>query len=263
MIKMILSDIDGTLLNNKHQVTEKTKKEIQRVVGSGIPFIPVSARMPEAIMPIINDIGVTVPMVCYNGALILDEEGNEIASFPMAADIAYDFCKFIETDHPHITWNVYGGHEWYAQNHDRARVEREERIVQVISTPASLEDIKTMKVVHKILLMGAKEDMDLIEGPLKKKYPSLSIARSSDILLEVMNQGIDKGIAVDILYKHYHLTKEEVVAFGDNYNDLDMLSNVGHAYVMGNAPDEVKKRFTNVTEDHNNDGIALVLKEIL
>lgn len=260
--KIIFSDIDGTLINTAYQVTPDTKKALQKAIQNGVRFVPVSARMPEAMQTVTDHVDPHCALISYNGALILDDQKNVVASFPLDRSIAQEICRFIEQEHPEITWNAYGHHDWLGQDHDRQRVEFEESIVKVISTPAKISDIAHMKDVHKLLMMGEPEDLDIVEGLLKEAYPALSIARSSRILLEIMNQGIRKGAAIQKLCAYYGVDVADTIAFGDNYNDLDMLQTAGAAYVMGNAPQEIKDLFPNVTDDNNHDGIARVLEKL-
>lgn len=78
-LKAVFSDIDGTLLDSNHQITDETKKEISKVVGKDIPFVLVSARMPSGISHLQQRLSINSPMICYSGALILgpDNENGE------------------------------------------------------------------------------------------------------------------------------------------------------------------------------------------
>ena len=78
--KAVFSDIDGTLLNTKHQIPEDTKKKIQQINKEGIPYVLVSARMPKGMTAIRDELGAKSPMICYSGALVVDEEDNPIYS---------------------------------------------------------------------------------------------------------------------------------------------------------------------------------------
>ena len=107
MVQVIFSDIDGTLINSAFQVTERTKTSIKKAVQNGMLFVPVSARMPDAIQPIIQSIGISSPIISYNGALIQDQEGEVLASLPMQTQLALDICQFVEGHYPDIAWNIY------------------------------------------------------------------------------------------------------------------------------------------------------------
>lgn len=261
--KLVFSDIDGTLLTNDHVVGDLTCHEIKRIISAGIPFIPVSARMPEAIKKIMNDISVESPIVSYNGALIQDESGKIISSSPMSVDTAVDICNYVEKNMPSTTWNVYSGHEWFSQkSNDRSKVDLEESIVKVKSIDSTISDIKNLNSVHKLLLMGSVEQITYQEEKLKKIFPQLSISKSSPAFMEIMSKGVGKDFAVKFLAKYYKVATEDTMAFGDNFNDLEMLKAVGIGYVMENAPEKMKEEIQNIAPSNNDDGIGQILQKI-
>ena len=88
------------------------------------------------------------------------------------------------------------------------------------------------------------------------------MVKSSDILLEIMAKGISKAEAVKRFCAHLGISPDETIAFGDNFNDVEMLEAVGRSYVMGNAPEEILDRFPYHTADNDHDGIADVLEQI-
>lgn len=259
MLRMIFSDIDGTLINSDFVVTAKTKQAIRQAVEQGITFVPVSARMPEAIQPIIDTIGVTTPIISYNGALLQNQAGDTLASSPMLGQEAFTLCRLIEADYPKIAWNIYSFHDWYACNRQNDWVKREEGIVGVTSTEAELDDLADLAFAHKVLLMGDPAEIAPLELTLKAKFSNLSIAKSAPYFIEIMAQGIKKGQAVAQLAELEGVALADTIAFGDNFNDLDMLETVGQGYVMSNGPKEVQEAIGHVTDDHNNDGIAKIL----
>lgn len=263
MVAIIFSDIDGTLINSDLQVTDMTRQSIQRAVQAGKVFVPVSARMPEAIKPIIDGIGIESPIISYNGALIQNQSKEVIASHPMQTQIALDICHFVQEKYPTIVWNIYSFHDWYAIDRKDWWIVREEQIVNVQSKEAKLSELQELEAVHKVLLMGDSSVIGPLENHLKQVFPELSIAKSSPSFIEIVAQGIEKGLAVKIFAEYMGISLEETIAFGDNFNDLSMLQTVGKGFVMGNGPKEVQKAIGNVTADHNHDGIAKVLAEYL
>lgn len=262
MIKLIFSDIDGTLINDHFKVSFRTQAAIKACVQQGIPFIPVSARMPEAIKPVISDFLPQTPMISYNGALIQDASGQALVSYPMTIATALAVCTDVENNSQTVVWNVYSGDKWLSQDRDNHWIQREEAIVGVTSKEANLASLGDLSEIHKILLMGQEEEIDQLESLLRERYPDLSIAKSLPTYLEIMAKGIQKGKAVAFLAQHYQVDLSETMAFGDNFNDLDMLKVVGHPYVMANAPEAVKKSIGHVTSDHNHDGIAEILEKL-
>ena len=117
-------------------------------------------------------------------------------------------------------------------------------------------------MVDKILCMCDSEYMSPSETLLRKYFPELSIARSSDSLLEIMAGGINKAEAVRYLCDLRKIPLTSTIAFGDNYNDLEMLEAVGCGVLMGNAPSELQKHFSFVTKSNDQDGIFQAFKEL-
>ena len=121
------------------------------------------------------------------------------------------------------------------------------------------DEIENLSEIHKLLLMGDSVKILEIETKLKNDYPYLSISKSSPHYLEVMANGIHKGEAVSFLAAYYGVNIKDTIAFGDNFNDLDMLLTVGQGFVMANGPEIVQQRVGQTTTDNNHDGIAHVL----
>lgn len=111
--------------------------------------------------------------------------------------------------------------------------------------------------------MGDPEQISSLEKKLKKNFPELSIAQSAPYFIEIMAAGIEKGQAVRTFAAYLGVPLAETIAFGDNFNDLDMLKTVGKGFVMGNGPLAVQEAIGYVTDDHDYDGIAKVLERYL
>lgn len=103
MARIVFSDIDGTLLTDDKRVTEKTEQAVKGLVQQGIPFVLVSARMPEAIYPITEAMGVKIPLISYSGALVLTEEGETLYSLTMKAEHAAAFLEAVAPRRPSTT----------------------------------------------------------------------------------------------------------------------------------------------------------------
>lgn len=259
-MKLIFSDIDGTLINDQHQLTEKTKAAIQKRIKKGDLFIPVSARMPQAIRTVADAITKNYPMICYNGALVLDQNKRVIESQTMAIAQAREIISSVEYNYPSIAWNVYVGNQWFSPKMPANL--NEEKIVQVKSIKIAVDDLKRLTECHKLLLIGKPTEIDELKHKLKTKFSNLNITKSSPILLEIMAKGVQKGTAVKNLITFFQVPVQATYAFGDNYNDEEMLKVVGHSVAMGNAPQTLKQEVTEVTLDNNHDGIAAVLNKM-
>lgn len=261
MDKIVFCDVDGTLLNSEHKITPLTEKAIKELKKSGIPFVIVSARSPSGIYPILREYGFKCPIVSYSGALILDEENNVLFHKGIDKPNAKRIIDFIEKNHFDMSWCAYSLDEWIVKDKNDPRIVREETIVRANATQGSIDSI-TDHEVNKILCICNPMKILEIEEKLKEAFPNYSIVKSSDILLEIMENGISKADAIKKLCSIWDIPLENAIAFGDNYNDVEMLESVGFGFLMGNAPDELKKRIKMHTCDNNHDGIYYALLEM-
>ncbi len=171
---------------------------------------------------------------------------------------AAELLNFAAQQHFNMTWSAYSFDQWVTPDRTDPRIVREERIVKATAQQGTLEDV-TADEVHKLLFICDSACTDAIEAAMKVRFPQYSIVKSSDILLEIIPGGTTKAEAVKTLCGLWKISPADAVAFGDNYNDVEMLELAGHGWLMGNAPEPLKKRLPNHTADHDHDGIAEVL----
>lgn len=259
-VKIVFSDIDGTVLTSQHEVTCQTKEAVKELVAKDIPFVLVSARMPEAIYPITEDMGIKMPIICYSGAYVLDREGQELASTYMEEQPVRQLLTEIGEQFPAVTVNFYSGHHWYVTDKQDVRVKREEDITSAAAEQADFSQLLAQGTLpHKILLMAEPADCVAAEKYFQQHYPQFQVARSSDILLEIMDGKVSKAVGIEVMLQAYGFDKSEALSFGDNYNDLAMLQYTGMSVAMGNAPADVKAVAKAVTTSNNDSGIAAFL----
>ncbi|WP_273382779.1 Cof-type HAD-IIB family hydrolase [Enorma phocaeensis] len=263
-VGIVFTDVDGTLLDAEHRVIPEACPVVQRVVEAGIPFVLVSARMPEGLTTIQREMGFTGPLVCYSGAYVLDEDGRELLSRPIGLADALELKAFLDTDLPEICCSEYGFHTWACDDDSDPRIKNEERITTLKAMRAPLTEAFDEQGVHKFLLMGEPEQIEAAELRVADEFPQLEVVRSSPILCEIMNGAASKAEGVQVVCEHFGLVPADAVAFGDGRNDIAMLDAVPRSYAMGNAPDEVKRAAARVcpwTNDEN--GLARMLEELL
>ena len=259
--KAVFSDIDGTLLNSNHQIPTETKNKIQEMNERGIPYVLVSARMPKGMTNIRAELGAKSPMICYSGALVVDEEDNPIYSVAISKENAKNLCKRIQELNAKISINIYTNDEWLVEDKEEYWAAQESDITGVIPEEVSFEDGEVYQEVHKILCMGNKEEIAQLEQQLIKEFPEIRIYRSKDTYLEIMSMKASKSDAIHMLKNHFHVEREEIIAFGDNFNDIDMLQYAGLGVAMGNASDEVKQAADIVTDINDNEGERQILDQ--
>lgn len=262
--KIVFSDIDGTVLNSKHELLASTIKAVQKLALKNIPFVLVSARMPKAMKLILDEMNVKMPMISYGGALVLDEQNqilhdDKINKLDTKAII--DEIELLWPDD--VVINYYSDDNWFVKDKDNKAVKREENITNVKASQADFKELINKDILpNKILCMTKANISSKIEAVLQEKFPQLNIVRSSDILIEIMNKDVSKANGIEVLLHHLNMTPAQAIAFGDNYNDLTMLNFVGRGVVMQNAPEEIRKEAKYITKSNNEDGIYEYLKQI-
>lgn len=256
--RAIYSDIDGTLLNRAHRMSPRTLAITQRLAQAGIPIILVSARPPLAITPFTDAIGGKQPLIAFNGALILDGDLNELYSVTLDDADLNRLETLLENDPAITSINYYQGMHWYSPDPDNFWTVQEGDITGLRATkrPANLTN------VHKILVMGDAPVIRALQERLKPQFPHLEIHRSKDEYLEIVNKRATKAQAIAFMGERLGVPAAESVAFGDNYNDLDMLRYAGYSVAMGNAPDDIKAECSIVTAPNDEDGLAQVLERL-
>lgn len=266
--KIIFTDIDGTLLDKNRDVSELTISEINRIKDA-IPIVLVSARMPKQMYYIQDKLGVKdQPLICYNGALVI--AGNniihnlEIPNNLIEAIIYYN--ENISEEKFHIS--LFNNNEWYVETYDywAKREENNTRVSPDIrSNTETLNSWKTAnKGAHKITCMGEARLIEEAFRYFSTEFGNhLHLYRSKDTYIEIAPKQVSKLTGIQkLLDQHFNISIEDAVAFGDNYNDTEMINAVGHGVAVANARDEVKAVANAVTLHHKEDGVAKHIAEL-
>ncbi|MCM8568095.1 HAD family hydrolase [Gramella jeungdoensis] len=266
MFKIIFSDIDGTLLNAERDLSDYTIQTIKKLNGD-IPFILISSRMPAAMRHLQEKMDIThLPLISYNGGLILVDD-KPVSSTEIPIHILEELHDFNGEHDVHLS--LFHNDEWYAPRDDfwtqreinNTKVQPELKINQEVINKWQEED----KGAHKIMAMGDEEKIDSIRDFLEDNFPNeLHLYRSKPSYLEIAPRSISKLTAVEhLLDNHFKLPLSQTMAFGDNYNDIEMLKGVGMGIAVGNAKPEVLEVAHMVTTPGKEDGVAKSIKEIL
>ena len=262
--KILCSDLDGTLLTTKSDVSEFTIAEINRI-KSQVKIILVSARMPSAMTYLQKDLAIEEqPIICYNGALVLDGD-KELSSVHIGTDHLDEIYHLAEVNDTKL--GLYYNNEWYVEE-DSERVQKEIKYTKttpvIRPTSETLLDWEKRNIgAHKIMLMSTKEDADNLYPVLEKKLGEhLNLYRSNDTLIEVAPKSVSKLSAIKSLLQEDE-SLEHVISFGDNYNDIEMLESSGCGVAVGNAREEVKAIANAVTLPNTENGVADYIKKHL
>lgn len=262
--KIVFSDVDGTLVDADHHPMASSAPAFRLLAERGVPFCLVSARSPEGLYPIQRALGFSGPTVSYSGAYVLDGDGTELLSKPIALDEALRIKDYLDERLPKVCVFTYGFHTWIVNDRSDPRVAEEEYYVLAQARECrSLREAFDERGVHKFLLMGEPADIAEAQDIVRARFPELNAVLSRPELCEIMRGDVSKSDAVRLLCSHVGVDPKDALAFGDGANDLDMLEAVGQSYAMRNGIDEVRRAATHVTRWTNvEDGVARTLEEI-
>lgn len=265
-IRLVISDIDGTILNDQHQVDYQLKTQLPLLQEKGIPFVLASARSPLGMKPIAQQLGlIDNPLACYNGALVI--KGNP-QNYDILMEHALDkkevrcLLELVQEKFPAVAINLYTGKDWFAEQIDKwvqeeADITGENPILQSL-----VSVVEGRASIHKLLLIGEAVIIQNLHDYLQNTdFPKTAFYLSKENYLEVTAKQVSKENALQEIAHFYQIPLQQVMAIGDNFNDLPMLKLAGLGVAMGNAPKAVKEQATIVTLTNNEGGVAQAIEQ--
>ena len=259
MIRMIASDLDGTLLSEKSNIPERNIQALQRAMQAGVKVVLASGRMVEATLPIAEKIGVNAPMVVFNGAMVYDPATDRIlAGSTIPCDIARAILEFLEVRNIYV--HAFPGRGFYYEKRCDW-TEYYENKISVIGVETGMPLSRWLETdVYKLLCLGQSAELDVLIPELQQNFPLVSFVKSGLQHLEIVLRGVDKGTGMARLCEICDVAPEEVLAFGDEENDLSLISFAGTAYVMDNAPESVRRRAQRIAPRNTDCGVARIVE---
>ncbi len=261
MIKMIATDIDGTILPYHGEFSQKTKDCVKKLNESGIKVILVTGRMHSSATPLAAQLGLNLPIISYQGGLIKDMDGKTLFQTELNSDIAKEIIQWGRKNNVHL--NLYID--------DKLYVEQDDEIIKyyiqgkfVDYTVCSFDDLE-IKNVNKLLAIDI-HDADRVTSwvdILKSKYPDLYIVKSTPYFCEIGSADAKKSIGVEFLCKMWGIDKSEVLAIGDQNNDIDLIQSGGVGIAMENGTPELKQVANYITDSVENDGFVKAVEKFV
>lgn len=265
-IRLLCTDIDGTLLNADRWLSDET---ISAFAKANLPTILASSRMPAAMHYLqegLNKIG--SPLIAYNGGLILGTDGALIESITFPTEV----LKVLLPHHLANEYNlsIYSHDYWFTDNEDYWSL-REINNTRVMpsyqSATESFNFLNTKSLgIHKLMCMGDAKEIDSIVAHLTPTFGNdVHLYRSKNTYLEITPKNIDKAKALQVLLeKEYDFGMEAVMAFGDNHNDNELIKNVGLGVAVGNATETLKSLANYISHYTNKeDAVAKAINTFL
>lgn len=258
MIKLIATDIDGTILIPEGEFTQRVIDCINTIKERGIKVVLVTGRMNYAAKIIANKLNLTTPIVSYQGGLVTEGE-NILYERYLTSEQAEKIVEWAKSEKIHI--NFYNNDTLYSEKDDYEI----RRYCSVQHTPRSIMDFSliTKDKVNKILAIDYEnaERISKYEKELPELFPDLYIVKSTPYFLEFSNKEASKYCAVKFLQKYWGLNDSETLCIGDQNNDIELLRAGGVKIAMGNATDELKQCSDYITESVYNDGFVRAIEK--
>lgn len=263
-IKMLVLDIDGTIFRKDYTASEKVKRTLKNLVNDGIKVVLATGRMYAATKSIAKELGLNTPVVAYQGGLVKNFLHDETVLFEKTMDENFARAVIDDLKKRDVFFNLYID--------DVLLVEEDSELIRNYVDARNI-DYKVIGDCTKIDLTGLNKilaidsDTKLIEELQKEmaqKYAEkLYVIRSTPMFCEFSNLEATKGNAVRHLADMWGIKKEEIMACGDQDNDIEMLLASGTKVAMGNATQTLKEIADYVTETVDNDGVVCAVSKFI
>ena len=260
---IVFLDIDGTVLDSQHQVMPRTRAQLKTLHRRGVPIVLCSARPPEGVDLVAEQVGLNGPRACYNGGLIFDENRTILRDVGIDISLAMEFRRFVAQRFPELVVSGYLYNIWLAEDPRHPMIRQEAKISGCAPLMGTLEQVEgAVPHVHKLLCMGDPALIRSLQKEIGQRFPQLTALRSKSTYLEILHPQSTKGSAAQVLLGHYGLDQQQAVAFGDSDVDVDMLQYCGLGVAMGNSPRQVKEAADHVTASNDEEGVYIALNAL-
>ncbi|GBF35531.1 Cof-like hydrolase [Desulfocucumis palustris] len=258
-------DLDDTLLDKQLRIGDADREAIGRAQKAGVKVVLATGRMYRATLPYITELGLDTPAISYQGALVKKpDSGETLTHYPVPGDMAMKIIRAIKPYGYHI--NLYKDDDLLI-----AGESPESRLYVSVAgvKPIEVGDLEEFLLKErfdptKVLAVAEEEQLDGISPELKSLFgEKLHITKSKPHFLEFSHPLANKGHALAMVAEYYGISREEIIAVGDSYNDLEMLDYAGLGVAVGNARDEIKDRADYVTLANTEGGVAHVIQRFI
>lgn len=261
--QLLVTDIDGTLLNDDNQVTPKTLEAFQQIKIQGIKIALATGRFFPDAHYFAKRIACHCPMILIHGAVIQSFEGSIISQQILPIESIPVLVELAQKEE--ISYQIFQDDRFIMPRKNKWNdVYLNSSGIEPLIIPDIVQYLKLHQDVFAFTFLGTPERLDSMRKKIEEKFNgSISIANAHPNVLEVMAPGVNKGEAIKKLASYLDIPLSKVIAIGDNYNDIEMIKMAGLGVAMGNAPQEVKDVATYITTDNNHDGIARFISTLL
>ena len=258
MVKLAVSDIDGTLVDTQKRISPLNRKVIKAFQEKGGAFTLATGRIERSAIPYCRELDIQVPLILYNGARIVHPVTGRVLYEKALSEADVTRALVLREMYP-LDYIIYSDGEPYVFGRSENILTFEKGDGYECNVIGSYEELKGRSVT-KILMIGDNAFFDGYRNDFSRdKEASAVLVQSEPTYLEILPAGVNKGTALERLEMILGIDKDEVICFGDNMNDVEMIRRAGIGVAMGNAGAEVKAAADCIAPDHNDDGVARVL----
>ncbi|MDR3460927.1 MAG: Cof-type HAD-IIB family hydrolase [Beijerinckiaceae bacterium] len=261
-ISALVSDVDGTLVDDHKELTARAKGVVARLRARGILFSMISSRPPRGLQRLIETLDVTEPVAGFNGGVVAGPDLVPVASHILSPEAARHAVSMLSARQVQI-W-VFSGQDWLVRHNDHSYLELERH---TIGFPQTYVEQFGPALDSAAKIVGVSENFELLEQYEGELHEALggqaTIARSQPYYLDITHPLANKGIAVAAIATLLGVPLAEVAVIGDGANDVAMFERSGLSIAMGNASPEVRQAADFVTDTNRNEGFAAAIERFI
>ena len=273
-IRLLAADIDGTLLNPQFEISQGDLLALRRAHASGIEIVLVTGRRHAFALPIAQQLGFDLWLISSNGAVTRSLAGETFHRDMMAAETCRRLCREMQEFRGHtvLTFDKETKGAIVLERLDELSTSIRrwlEKNMEYIEFVVPIEDALVADPVQT-MFCGSMQRMEVVREAIERcgldgeitmlrtEYPARDLS-----MIDVLNGGCSKGHALERWANHRGIARTEVMAVGDNHNDIEMLEFAGHPVIMGNACEELHGRGWTVTLGNDQCGVAAAVEKVL
>lgn len=260
MVKLVATDLDGTLLGTDKVIPAEIFPLAHALKNKGVLFVPSSGRSPYTLYENFRPIADDIDFICDNGAVAISG-GEIIYSRPVPREIVNEVLEWSKGEDAHVL--LCGSQTTYLESVEGTKYEP--HVKPYYFRRVSRDELwKVQDDINKIAICDLRNPRTGSFDRLVKMLGGRAAATvSGEVWMDVMQNGIDKGKALTAIQKHRGITADETVAFGDFYNDIPLLKCAKYAYVMKNANEDMFEYGNRIADSNDEGGVLKVIREIV
>ena len=256
-IHLVAIDVDGTLLNSRNEISDITAAVLRQARREdGVHIVLATARPPRSVMPFYKLLDLDAPIITYNGALVYDPPSNRVLlHVPVGPKLARQVVALARETFPEVLVSAEILDRWYTDHLDETYITQTGRVFR----PDLIGPIDEWlnEPITKLLLLGPTEKIEPLGEVLAKAFRhKVIVMQTEGELLQIMHPTVSKAQALKTVAGELGVSQQQVMAIGDNANDVDMLRWAGLGVAMANAAPTALEAADAVTDHNDQDGVA-------